>query len=94
MGGLIFRAISILDLDEKPRLRRWSTASGAFGRCWQRVNASEPTKLLANDARMTIRRRLMYRMPFAGAAESRGAFSGLAATTPPSSRERLTGRRF
>ena len=46
--GLFFHAISILDLDEKPRLRWWPVASGALGRYWQR-GAMPATKLSANN---------------------------------------------
>jgi hypothetical protein len=34
--GLFFHTISILDLNEKPRLRWWPVASGTLGRYWQR----------------------------------------------------------
>ena len=49
-------AISIFDLDEKPRLRWVVNRKRGYGGAGKGRHASQPTKLPANDARMTIRR--------------------------------------
>jgi hypothetical protein len=65
-----FTAFSNCSTNLAPRLRWWSTASGALWKVLAKGhNASEATKPSANDVRMTIRRRLMYRMPLAGLTE-------------------------